>query len=145
MSRRRHRLIAAALAAPCWAVLGTAAALSPREAGHGTHVQLFGQSCSFLARTGYPCPSCGMTTSFAAMAHGRVVLAWRAHPFGVALFAAVLGAAVAATHCVVRGDPWPRRLRPKAWWVVAALLGWLAGWGAKIAIGMAAGRYPLGR
>ncbi len=144
MSRLRDRLFMAMLAGPCWAILGIAVALPPRAAGHGTHVQLFGRSCSFLARTGYPCISCGMTTSFAAMARGRVVLAGFAHPFGVVLFLAVLATAAVATWCLVLGRPWPRRLRPKAWWIWAGLAGWLLGWGGKIAMGIAAGQYPLG-
>ncbi len=36
--------------------------------------------------TGIPCPSCGLTTSFAYLVHGSVARAFEAQPFGVILY-----------------------------------------------------------
>ena len=33
----------------------------------GTHQQLGLPPCNFVTLTGYPCPACGMTTSFALL------------------------------------------------------------------------------
>ena len=68
------------------AVMITAMALTPNPVGHGTHTQLGLPPCGFLMVTGLPCPGCGLTTCFAHMIRGEVVMAARANPFGVALF-----------------------------------------------------------
>lgn len=83
----RTRLLALVLLLPVLALVGIALWLDPDPAGHGTHVQLGLRECSVLAWTGYPCPMCGMTTSFANMVRLRVVSAAIAQPFGVVLFA----------------------------------------------------------
>jgi hypothetical protein len=50
--------------------------------------------CLVHQLTGLPCPTCGLTRSFAAMAGGDVARALRFHPLGPALFvgAVALGA-----------------------------------------------------
>jgi len=48
----------------------------------GTHTQLFLPPCLFLKITGVPCPTCGMTTSFALLAHGQLWRSIIAHPLG---------------------------------------------------------------
>jgi len=68
------------------AMLFTAATLSPDPSGHGTHRQLGLPPCAFNAATGKLCPSCGLTTSFTAMAHLDVQSATRAHALGPVLF-----------------------------------------------------------
>jgi hypothetical protein len=50
-----------------------------------THTQLGLPPCHFLVLTGLPCPSCGMTTSFALLVRGDVVGALRANSVGVLL------------------------------------------------------------
>ena len=60
------RSAGAVLAILSGAVLLTAALLTPRAGGLGTHVQMGLSSCGYLADTGYPCPTCGMTTAMAA-------------------------------------------------------------------------------
>ena len=68
------------------AVLITAAMLTPSSAGHGTHTQLGLPPCGFLVYTGYPCPGCGLTTSFSNMIRFQVGGAFHANPFGILLF-----------------------------------------------------------
>jgi len=116
----------------CLTVLATSWMLQPRLAGHGTHRQLGLPACSFLVKTGKPCPSCGLTTSMAAMAHGKLALAFRAQPFGMVLFvtvAAMAGVGLAELMC---GLDVVGALRPGLWWLAVALAGMLAGWGVKI-------------
>jgi len=67
--------------------MGAAALLLPfllRPAADlvGTHTQLFLPPCLFLKITGVPCPTCGMTTSFALLAHGQLWRSIIAHPLG---------------------------------------------------------------
>ncbi len=45
--------------------------------------------CAWRALTGLSCPGCGLTRSFAFLAHGDVVAAFRLHPLGPLLFAVV--------------------------------------------------------
>src|SRR5947209_2717631 len=64
------------------AVLGVARWLQPDPRGYGTHTQLGLFPCMFSQVTGYRCPSCGMTTSFAWFVRGRLDHSWRANPVG---------------------------------------------------------------
>jgi hypothetical protein len=74
-----------------------------------THTQLGLPPCSMVQLFGKPCPSCGMTTSFALLAHGDVAGSLRANWVGTLLavywFALIPWAAVGAW----RGRyPWVR-------------------------------------
>ena len=117
--------------------------LKPSGAGHGTHTQLGLPVCSFLVRTGCPCPSCGLTTSMAFMVRGRVVRAFDAHPFGVALFAAVVLFAGVGAGELLTGRDVLRRLRPSVWWCALGAGGLLAGWGWKLLTGFLSGTLPM--
>lgn len=70
--------------------------LNPYENGQplrlATHQQLGLPPCTFKEVTGYPCPSCGMTTSFSLLVRGDVVNSLRANAVGtlLALFWAAL-------------------------------------------------------
>lgn len=119
--------------------------LLPTRAGYGTHRQLGLPSCGYLARTGYPCPGCGVTTSLAAMAHGLIASAWHAQPFGVAIFAAVVALGLVGLGELLSGRNLLGKIRPRWWWVGPVLAVWLGGWVYKLLTGMASGRYPLGR
>jgi len=44
------------------------------------------RTCPFLLLTGHPCPSCGMTRAWHAMAHFHFADALRMNPLGVVLF-----------------------------------------------------------
>lgn len=50
--------------------------------------------CPFRATTGVPCPGCGLTRSFMAIARGHFEEALRMHLFGPVLFLGFTGAAV---------------------------------------------------
>lgn len=99
------RLVWIALAAGAWPVLAIARWLSPDARGFGTHEQLGLEPCRFEAVTHIPCPGCGLTTSFAAMAHGHPLDAFAAHPMGPALFALTLFVALFAPFAVARPYP----------------------------------------
>ena len=141
-ARWSYRIRGAALFLPAAAVIIVAATLAPRQAGYGTHQQLGLPPCSFLARTGYPCASCGMTTSFAAMAHGRVVEAFLAHPLGVVLFFGTAAVGLCGLCEAVTGRDVLRILRPGVWWAVVVGVGLLGGWAFKIIHGLATGALP---
>ena len=138
-----RRLVAAAWLAPCVALLATSAWLTPRSAGYGTAAQLNLPDCSALVTSGYPCPTCGMTTSMAAMAEGRVGLAWRSHPFGIALFIAVAAWAVAAAWQLISGRAVLDRAKLRWWYILVAIAGCLAGWGVMLLSGAIRGTWPI--
>ena len=76
---------AAILFAPSLALIIVAAILKPDPAGIGTHEQLGLSPCGFVAEHGIPCISCGMTTSFALMADGRILSSFITQPAGATL------------------------------------------------------------
>ncbi|HTR51253.1 MAG TPA: DUF2752 domain-containing protein [Kofleriaceae bacterium] len=103
----KGRLADLALAALAIGQLAAAAWLTPA----GDAVALpggspLGGTCWFHEVFGLPCPFCGMTRSFVALAHGRIGDAFRFHAAGPLLAAAmvVFVAAVAIA--------WVRRARP---------------------------------
>src|SRR5438876_11312825 len=80
------------LAVALVAVFSVARWLEPSPKGYGTHTQLGLPPCSFAWVTGHPCPSCGMTTSFAWFVRGRLDRSFQANPGGslLALASAML-------------------------------------------------------
>jgi hypothetical protein len=56
---------------------------TPRRTG--THLQTGLPPCTFQVVTGLPCPSCGMTTSFALLVRGDVLNSLRANAIGTLL------------------------------------------------------------
>src|SRR5689334_15070226 len=67
------------------ALLVVAARLNPSPKGVGSHRQLGLQECQFEARTGLPCPTCGMTTSFAHFVRGNIIASFWVQPMGTVL------------------------------------------------------------
>lgn len=141
-ARSDARWVGLLVAGACWAVVGVAAWLSPDPSGTGTHTQLGLPACGMLARTGWPCPTCGMTTAFAAMAHAQAGRAFRAQPAGATLFLAVaaLGLLAGVQAAVGRGLL-GRVLRP--WMAVAAAALIVLGWAVLIWLGVADGSLPV--
>jgi hypothetical protein len=128
----------------CVAWLGVAISLTPSEKGYGT-ADAFSPACSFLTKTGYPCPSCGMTTSMAATVRGRLGLAWRAQPFGIVLTLVVAFVGmVAGVECVMGREWFPRPARLRWWWyVVLFLAGTILGWIYILWAGVKSGLWPI--
>lgn len=97
------RVWAAVVALGCLAILAGAAWLNPNPAGIGTHEQLGMPACGFYERTGYPCPTCGMTTAFAHIAHGQVFRALAVQPAGALLGLACIAALIGGCYTGVTG------------------------------------------
>jgi hypothetical protein len=66
--------------------LGLPFFLRPNPSLVNTHTQLLLPPCYFLKLAHIPCPTCGMTTSFAYLAHGKIALATLAHPLGILIY-----------------------------------------------------------
>lgn len=62
-----------------------AVALPPDPAGFGTHRGLGLPPCTIRASYNLPCPSCGLTTSFAHFVRGEFIGSVSANPAGFAL------------------------------------------------------------
>ncbi len=135
--RRDARLALAVAALILVAGLSLARVLRPDPTGRGTHTQLGLRSCAFLDRTGRPCPTCGMTTSFAWMVRGRLVMAWRAHPAGCFLVPVCIGLIPWCLVTAFRGEPWGSRTvqEPLAVLVVATMALSLAAWIIRLLFG----------
>jgi hypothetical protein len=95
----------AALAIGLVVVLLVARWLEPDVRGFGTHTQLGLPPCAFATVTGHPCPTCGMTTSFAWFVRGRFHPSWRANPAGSLLAPACMVLIPWLVACVVWGRP----------------------------------------
>src|SRR5947209_17793287 len=123
---RRVRLGVLAVAAALVLLFAVAAWLSPYgpdglPVGIGTHTQLGLPECNFLRLTGLPCPSCGMTTSFALLMHGDLPASLRANAVGTLLAVFLLGMIPWSLVGAARGRwLWIRRLEP---WVLWAVIG----------------------
>jgi hypothetical protein len=128
--------LAAGVAGVCLALLLTATQLTPIPDGLGTHRQMHMQECGFLARTGLPCPSCGMTTSFSWFVRGNILASLYVQPMGTVL-AALCGMTVwGAGYVAVSGRPLYRLVAaiPARYHALPLLVLALAAWGWKMFI-----------
>jgi hypothetical protein len=121
-----RRLIGAVAALTSGALLTVAALLTPSDAGMGTHQQLFSSPCAWITGVDCPCPTCGMTTSFAHAADGNLFASFLAQPLGSLLALAtamtfLLGSFTAATGSRI-GHRLTRLWRPRMVWIIAALV-----------------------
>jgi hypothetical protein len=124
------RLTGLAVGLLCLAPLVTAALLRPDPSGMGTHMALGLGACSFPRMFGIPCPTCGMTTSWAWFARGDLPASLWVQPMGalLAFFAGAgfwAGLYVVATgraaHQLMRYVPGGYIAR---WFLTLALLAW---------------------
>lgn len=60
--------------------------LKPDVHGHGTHQRLGLPPCPSVLIFDRPCPGCGLTTSWTALLHGDLPLAFQAHALGPVLY-----------------------------------------------------------
>jgi hypothetical protein len=91
--------------------------------------------CMLRRTTGLPCPTCGMTRAFSALAKGD----WRAavsyHPLSPAFAACLLGIWLYVAWCRLRGRTVPAAHRRIIHWSLAALgLAAVAVWIVRMAI-----------
>ncbi|GEM_PF-502145 len=94
------------------ALLLVARSLTPSPSGIGTHQSLGFPPCGFITIFGVPCPSCGMTTSWAWLTRGNLIQSWRANPGGLALglFVGTMGPWMLVSG--LRGRWWPWDCQP---------------------------------
>jgi hypothetical protein len=110
---RIRRLVRATLIAVAVALTGVFAAairINPYDENGNprtmsSHTQLGLPPCNFVVLTGKPCPSCGMTTSFALLVRGDVFASMRANWVGSVICLLWAGTLVWAVASGVRGKP----------------------------------------
>jgi hypothetical protein len=91
-------------------------------------------ACGWITLMDLPCPTCGMTTSFAHAADGHLLASFMAQPLGFLLaiataMALLLGAYVAITGSRVAGQLGRLWVRGSGWALLAIAL---AAWGYKV-------------
>ena len=111
----------------CMAILVLALHLEPTNLPLGPQSYLSLPECAFRQRTGYPCPTCGMTTAWARAVRGDLVAAFRAN-IAAGVFALVCAVAALGGLATVFGgrscynrfvEPVLGLLRPRQWFYLA--------------------------
>jgi len=130
----RGRAVALAAAMACLGVLLIAAKLNPNRSGVGSHRQLGLQECQFESRTGLPCPTCGMTTSFAHFVRGQIVASLWVQPMGTVLALLTMMVFWAGLYIAITGRPAHRLLNfiPARYYLWPLLIFGVVAWGWKI-------------
>jgi hypothetical protein len=141
---RGARLAGVLTALPCWAILAVGLSLTARSKGDGTHEQMGLAACQWMVVDGVPCPTCGLTTSVTAAAHGDFAASARANVFGTMFFFAVILAGTIGILQAASGRDILGRIFRRRWWFLGGILvtGILAGWAIKLAVGYNTGQYP---
>ena len=80
--------------------------LKPDGHGHGTHQRLGLPPCPSVLLFDRPCPGCGLTTSWTALLHGDLALAFRSHALGPLLYFAFTGFALGTFWLAIRRRRW---------------------------------------
>jgi Protein of unknown function (DUF2752) len=134
---RSTRALLAAFALGLVAVFVVARGLTPDPRGFGTHTQLGLWPCAFKATTGRPCPTCGMTTSFAWFARVELARSWGANPAGVPLASTCLILIPWLLLASARATPWPFRTleNPLVGLSVAVVALTLISWTVRMTLG----------
>jgi hypothetical protein len=131
-----YRILALIISAGCLGVLGTAAWLAPSPSGVGTHQALHYKPCEFLVRGGIPCPTCGMTTSFAWFARGNLPASIWVQPMGFLLAVLTAAGFWVGLYMGLSGKPALRLLRllPARYYLIPLMAFAVAAWGWKMFI-----------
>lgn len=104
------RAASGAVTLAIWSLLLLGSILRPDARGLGTHEQLGFPECGFYERTGWPCPTCGMTTSFSYLMHGDIVKAFLVQPAGAVTALAAIVMSLFLFDEALTGAPWHLRL-----------------------------------
>jgi len=130
----RGRMLALGIALGCLSVLVVATRLNPSGNGIGSHRQLGLQPCQFELRTGLPCPTCGMTTSFAHFVRGQVVASFYVQPMGAVLALIATMVFWSALYIAISGRPAYRLLNllPGRYYLWPLLIFGVLAWAWKI-------------
>jgi hypothetical protein len=80
--------------------------LEPSADGLGTHEQMGLPPCPFFHFTGIPCPSCGLTTSFAHAARLNFYRSFIGQPFGLIAFCLALLSIPLSIYLARSRKPW---------------------------------------
>jgi hypothetical protein len=130
------RLTAGVLALACLLVLITAARLHPSPTGVGTHESLGLPPCQFLDKTGLPCPSCGMTSSFSHLVRGNLLASAYIQPMGCLLGLLTVATFWVGLYEAISAKPAHRLmlLVPARYYLLPLMFLAVAGWGWKIFI-----------
>ncbi len=141
----RARLWSGLILTACVGVLSVAAWVSPDPSGLGTHRQLGFPVCTAVMLTGYPCPTCGMTTAFAHAVRGQFISAFAAQPAGLALAVGTIATGILSVFVLLSGYVpsvnWYRISPSRVVLIVAAVI--LLGWFFKLASGPTSGALPI--
>ncbi|CAN5463512.1 hypothetical protein BH09PLA1_BH09PLA1_31290 [soil metagenome] len=132
--RLSGRMLAAFVSLTCLTVLLIAVRLHPSPTGMATHTTMGFDECQFLKRTGLPCPSCGMTTSFAWFVRGNALASAYIQPMGFVLAILTTATTWAAGYIAVTGKPAHRlmRLISSRYYLLPLLIFAAAAWGWKM-------------
>ncbi len=133
---RNDRILYSILMASAALVLAIARWLHPSANGYGTHQQLGLPPCVFFKLTGIPCPSCGLTTSFAHAARLHLYHAFITQPFGVIAFCLTIVSIPLFAWLIRRRIAWKDAIRARGVDAILYLLIaiYLISWFYKIAV-----------
>ena len=124
----RREIAASLTLSTVWVFVTVVGLLLPPDAhGHGTHQRLGLPPCPSVLLFDRPCPGCGLTTSWTALLHGDLPLAFHAHALGPFLYLAYSAFALGTFLLAYRR----RRWREARWTntAMAALLAMFVGYG----------------
>jgi hypothetical protein len=115
-------------------LLVVAAFLKPDPHHFGTHQQLGLPPCTFYAVFGVPCPTCGMTTSWAHLMRGEILTAARVNAGGAMLAVWAILVVPWSFLTAIRGRHFAWLPRENAsLWIAASIFGIvLLQWGCRL-------------
>lgn len=114
------RTLLALMATGMVVVFIVAMLLDPDPRGFGTHQQLGLPACQFRRFTGFPCPHCGMTTSYSNFVRGRFFAAWQANPAGMPL-ACICLCCIPVFYAVAMTGRWVLTAEPFRWFLAISI------------------------